>query len=296
MPFVLAHLTDVHLPPPPGAARAGDWLSKRGLSGLNWLKSRRLRHLAPVAEAVAADLSAHAPDHVAVTGDQTNFGLRAEFEAGARWLARLGSPETVSFVPGNHDAMVRGAWEAGARTLAPYTTGDDGKAGFPWLRRRGPVALIGLNSAVPTPPFFASGRLGRTQLDAAEALLRETEGLCRVVLIHHPPALTCSRRKALRDRDALADMLARAGAELVLYGHNHRWEMRRLRGGALALCAPSGSMATGADRPSGAWRALAVAPEDGGWRLVVRERAVGPDLTMSDRATLAFRLPAALRP
>ena len=37
---------------------------------------------------------------------------------------------------------------------------------IPTLRRRGPVALIGLSSAVPTPPFMATGTLGRAQLEA----------------------------------------------------------------------------------------------------------------------------------
>ena len=37
-------------------------------------------------------------------------------------------------------------------------------AGFPFVRRRGPLALIGLSTAVPTPPFMATGRLGEAQL------------------------------------------------------------------------------------------------------------------------------------
>ena len=37
---------------------------------------------------------------------------------------------------------------------------------FPFVRMLGPVALIGINSAVPTPPLVASGRLGAAQLDA----------------------------------------------------------------------------------------------------------------------------------
>ncbi len=60
------------------------------------------------------------------------------------------------------------------------------------------MALIGLCSAVPTPPFVASGRLGREQLDAFEGELRalSNEGLARVVLIHHPPLPGQHRRAA----------------------------------------------------------------------------------------------------
>jgi hypothetical protein len=39
---------------------------------------------------------------------------------------------------------------------------------FPFVRRRGPLALIGVSSAVPTPPLMATGRLGRAQLDALD--------------------------------------------------------------------------------------------------------------------------------
>ncbi len=93
------------------------------------------------------------------------------------------------------------------------------------MRRIGPVALIGLNSAVETPPFVAAGEVGKAQLDALDALLPrlEAEGLLRVVLIHHPPLPgQAPPRRGLRDAEALSRVLARRGAELVLHGHNHR--------------------------------------------------------------------------
>ena len=52
-----------------------------------------------------------------------------------------------------------------------YMRGDDGDAAFPFLRRRGPLALIGLSSAVPTAPFMATGRLGAEQLARSRELL-----------------------------------------------------------------------------------------------------------------------------
>src|ERR1041384_5180631 len=66
--------------------------------------------------------------------------------------------------------------------------GDDG-APFPIVRRRGPVALIGLTTSVPSGPLMATGRLGGDQLaKLAEILIAlSREPLFRVVLIHHPP-------------------------------------------------------------------------------------------------------------
>ena len=81
---------------------------------------------------------------------------------------------------------------------------DDGAVGFPYLRRRGPLALIGLSTAVPTPPFMATGRLGEAQLarlaETLVALAREK--LFRVVLIHHPPVSEAKRHKRLTDAGA----------------------------------------------------------------------------------------------
>ena len=61
---------------------------------------------------------------------------------------------------------------------------------FPYLRRRGPLAIIGVSTAAPMPPQCA-GRPHRQaeQMERLAALLARTrqDGCCRVVLIHHPP-------------------------------------------------------------------------------------------------------------
>jgi 3',5'-cyclic AMP phosphodiesterase CpdA len=106
---------------------------------------------------------------------------------------------------------------------------------FPSLRLRGPLALVGVNSALPTALFMASGRVGAAQLAALERQLVELRdaGLCRVVLIHHPVTPgAVSPRRALRDAPALRALLARAGAELVLHGHGHRTLFSSLPGPA----------------------------------------------------------------
>jgi 3',5'-cyclic AMP phosphodiesterase CpdA len=97
-------------------------------------------------------------------------------------------------------------------------------AQFPFVRRVGPVALIGVNSAVETPPFVAAGKVGSRQREALAALLPQlaAEGLIRVVLIHHPPLPgQAPPRRALRDAAKFSQVLAEHGAELVLHGHNH---------------------------------------------------------------------------
>ena len=126
-------------------------------------------------------------------------------------MRALGEPADVSFTPGNHDAYVRDAMEGLAETFAPWTSGDAGADGpdrFPFLRVRRDVALIGLNSGVPTAPLMATGRLGARQIAELGDLLQETgaRGLARVILIHHPPlSRGGSPLRGLTDARALED-------------------------------------------------------------------------------------------
>ncbi len=246
--FILAHLSDPHLAPLPPPRRA-DLAGTRVLGWLHWRQTRHKIHRAEQLDLLVRDLAAQAPDHVAVTGDLVNIALAAEFPQARAWLQTLGSPHDVTLVPGNHDAYVRAALAAHAH-WAEFMRGDDATAAglqFPFVRRRGPVALIGLSSAVATPPFMATGRLGREQIARLEALLASLAGHFRVVLVHHPPGRTRSRRyKRLTDAAALRAALARHGAELVLHGHDHVHALDWLagpRGPIPALGVPSASAA-----------------------------------------------------
>lgn len=226
--FSLGHLSDLHATPV-RVERVSQLLNKRLLGWLSWRVKRRHSHRPAVLEALIDDLRSEAPDHVVVTGDLTNVALEPEFVAARAWLERLGDASRISVVPGNHDAYVRVAPEASWRHWDPFMLSDadrDPGGGFPMLRVRGPVALIGVCSATPTLPFLATGRVGAAQLERLERRLAELADtpLFRVVLIHHPlvNGPVVSPRRALVDREALTGVLRRAGAELVLHGHAHR--------------------------------------------------------------------------
>jgi len=224
--FRLAHLSDPHVGPL-GRVRLHQLIGKRATGYANWRRGRSRSHDMTVLETLVADLKQQGAAHVACTGDLCNIGLPSEWETARTFLEALGSPETVSFVPGNHDAYVRGSLEGLLAACSRYTGDDSGSSGrFPYLRRRGPVALVGLSSAIPTKPFVATGRLGPPQLAAAESLLRalatEPGKPFRVVMIHHPPQPGgASSGRELKDAAAFTAMIARAGAELILHGHNH---------------------------------------------------------------------------
>ena len=226
--LTLAHFSDVHLPPAAGWG-PGIWPrylnAKRALGLLNWHLKRKAVHNPEIAARLIADAVALRADHLAITGDLINLGLPGEYETALAWLQAAGPAHRVTVVPGNHDIYSSLHGDAGVARWAAYMGAEAESLAFPFVRRIGPIALIGLNSAIETPPFVASGRLGPDQIDVAGDLLQRLgdDGVIRVVLIHHPPlpGLATSRR-CLRDAAHFARMLEKSGAELVLYGHNHQ--------------------------------------------------------------------------
>ena len=239
--FLLAHLSDVHLAPMPRLPLSALNL-KRALGAANWYRHRRHVHVREVLDALVADLKAQSPGHIAVTGDLVNLGLPGEHAAALQWLQALGSPEHVSVVPGNHDAYVHLRSDPGYRRWQAYMQGDDPRdnaenrrAGilFPYVRRRGPAALIAVGSGVPTRPFVSAGHLGEAQREALRGHLAEAEqhGLVRIVAIHHPPHRYPQEwRTGLRDADALDTLLRLTGADMVLHGHFHKAQVRWIEG------------------------------------------------------------------
>jgi 3',5'-cyclic AMP phosphodiesterase CpdA len=227
--FSFAQLSDPHLSTLDNV-RWYQLLSKRLLGYISWRKKRRHEHRTEVLTALQLDLDQNRPDHVLVTGDLTHISLPHEFKQAKQWLQSLGDPKDVSVIPGNHDAYVRVPWQQGLANWQEYMGSDNsinasGPDIFPSLRIRGPVAFIGLSTAVPAPPFLATGRLGKTQLKRLQALLQETreQGLFRVVFLHHPPVPGQEKwRKRLTDNHKLCEVLNEFGAELVLHGHMHR--------------------------------------------------------------------------
>jgi 3',5'-cyclic AMP phosphodiesterase CpdA len=231
--FRLAHLSDPHLALSVNP-RWRDLLNKRLTGYVNWRLRRREAHDMTMLAELVADVRGQNVDHIVVVGDFANIGLPSEFRVARRFLQELGKPDQVTAVPGNHDVYVRGAGEAMISAIGPWMAADGAAApDFPFLKRRGPVALIGLSSGIPTSPLLASGRLGERQIARLDALLEalQREGLIRVVLIHHPPhAGGAARLRQLTDATKLREVLARRGCEAILHGHNHRASRAWLRG------------------------------------------------------------------
>ena len=282
--FRLAHLTDPHVGPLPRPALR-HLLNKRLTGWVNWRRSRRGMHDMELLAALVADIRAAQPDHIACTGDVANIGLPDEWPTARLFLDGLGSPADVSFVPGNHDAYVPGALEGLLAAVAPFTRGDDGEERrFPYMRRRGAIALVGLSSAIPTLPFVASGRLGRRQREKVEEMLGDlgTERDCfRIVMIHHPPHVGGAQAgRNLTDAPQFEAIIARVGAELVVHGHNHVGSLTRLmgpRGPVPVVGAPSASARGGTLTHKAGYHLFTVDRDETGFTLKAELRGLTPE-------------------
>lgn len=278
--FTLAHLSDPHLPPLP-AVRLRDLVGKRAFGYLNWKRNRHKYHRRDVLDALVSDLQAQMPDHIAITGDLVNLALEAEFAPSRAWLESVGTPDRVTVIPGNHDAYVRVTQQHFAQAWGSYLDGDAAPAGvtFPSLRRRGPLALVSVSTAVPTPPLMATGRLGSAQLHELERMLAElsAEQAFRVLLIHHP-LRSDSRIKRLTDSSELLALLKQHGVDLILHGHDHVhstiW-VEGPQGSIPVIGVPSASAVAHGHYPSAAYNLFSIERDGTAWRVEQTVRGFG---------------------
>lgn len=284
--FKLAHLSDPHLPPLP-RARLVELAGKRALGYLNWTRNRQKHYRREVLDALVADMQAQAPDHIAVTGDLVNLALEAEFAPAQAWLKSVGEPHHVTAIPGNHDAYVRKTRHRFVESFGDYLSGDEAsRDAFPFLRRRGPIALIGLSSAVPTAPLMATGTLGTNQLDALERMLSvlANEEAFRVLLIHHP-LQSDSSPKRLTDSAPLLALLKKHGVDLVLHGHDHVHSTMWFGGpdGKIpSIGVPAASALARGRHPAAAYNLYEIARDGNAWRCERISRGIDSDMRIKE--------------
>lgn len=233
----IAHFSDLHLLSFEGV-NLGRFLNKR-LTGWAMLRfHRKSVHKPHAVRAVADEVKRAKIDHVAITGDLTNLALEPEFDLVRRFIEQdLGlHPDQVSVVPGNHDVYTRGS--ALKRRFEQYCADwiksdlpeygvEHHGAIYPYVKLRGPVAVIGMSTAVPRGPLMAAGQFGSAQIDQLEKLLEhdEVRSRTKVILQHHPAHNLRNRVLAylegLHDSTHMVKRLAKLEHGLVLHGHSH---------------------------------------------------------------------------
>jgi hypothetical protein len=140
------------------------------------------------------------------------------------------------------------------------------------------VALIGVSTAVATPPFMATGRVGEQQIARIARMLGDlrTENVFRVVMIHHPP-LPSARHKCLIDAIAFQRALAAVGAELIIHGHDHAHSLVWIAGAGgriPVIGVPSASAAGTTKQRAGAYNLYFIDGGPGAWSCEVVSRGL----------------------
>jgi 3',5'-cyclic AMP phosphodiesterase CpdA len=225
----VAHLSDVHIldrrapSRHQGRYRLATRFVSLGRAVDPGLRARRLAGALAVARAGGAD-------HVVISGDLTEVGHDAEFEHFAEVLhaARL-APDTVTLVPGNHDAYTRpDGWRralAGPlRAFAGASATEPGK-----VVDRGTVALLPVDTTCFQSITWSGGVFTRETAEALDRRLADPalRDKALVLVTHHPPfhphRLPIVRWiDGLRGAARVLELLARHPRLQLLHGHLHR--------------------------------------------------------------------------
>lgn len=288
--ITLAHISDIHLSPLPQVG-VRDLVGKRLTGFLNWKLKRHGEMNTETLSRLVAHMQDQNADFTAVTGDLTNLALPSEIERAGRWLEALGDASKVAVCPGNHDAYVPGALEGAQDLWGGFLKGEtiEGQA-FPFVRRVGDMAIISCSSAVPTPPFFATGRFEDKQAARLKRILRllGDAGYFRVVLIHHPPNAELQHPSfGLKGHRIFRQVIAEEGAELVLHGHTHRSSIHHIPGKnhevpVIGVAAASAAQGGTLDDPA-RYNLFRIEKTGDGWRCTMREygfQRLGADIVM----------------
>lgn len=294
--FRLAHISDVHLSPLP-EIKWHQLLNKRITGYLNWKLNRKHAIGPDTIMPLIEHMKRASPDHVAVTGDLVNLSLPAEFTRARGFLEQLGTSEGVSVVCGNHDAYVPGALQRALTTWSPYlgtaSKKVERKRDFPYLRKIGDIALIGCNSADATAPFFATGYFKNWQAKKLEQILQETRGMCRIIMIHHPPIEgSTPHHKRLIGAELFRKVIANHGAELILHGHTHLADKNELKipaGNVPVIGVPATGNGFENSKPPGRYNLFEIDRHGKQWKIVWSAHGASPEtgeISLLDSAKL----------
>ncbi len=256
--FRIAHLSDLHLTSNDNGVRTETKVFK-ALRGMNAAFRK-----------VLADPRVQGCDLVLVTGDVTDRGEDASWDVFWKAIGAAGLLSRTLVVPGNHDVCcldLRLPWNSDGATQADVERAARGlqkggqKSEFPWVVLPAPgIAIFGLNSnnlGNSSVVTNAMGVLGYRQLEKlARALYQHRNVPVKIVALHHSPNIPhpdTERIRRLSPTGTVARLLHELPADqrlglrllcaahrvrLVVHGHLHRLEARRIAGTSL-LGAPA---------------------------------------------------------
>lgn len=238
--MLIAHISDLHIARAPLLA---EYNAKRLLGYVNYRLFRGRVYREYIAEEALAALAEDPPDLVFLTGDITQHGLLAEFDAAERLLSVLTRHNIpIIAVPGNHD--IYGAATAEYlkafidRLSLAVREGGDGIIRLPG------VEILPLEQGVQTLPFFSYGIQSEEELArAAVAWADPPNGVMRLVIGHYPVIDSHGGRllyfRGLREASLLIDFCERHQVAAYFCGHNHTRYVAAMPGGCVQYAAPA---------------------------------------------------------
>jgi len=164
-------------------------------------------------ERVVEETNQYGPDLVAMAGDLTGEGYRAQFEEAKGYLDRLECPNVVA-VMGNHDVR-----NIGYRYFQELFGPRSGARVFPVPE--GEAKVVALDT---TKPDLDDGEVGREYYGWLDSELREWDRGPKIVILHHHVLAvpgTGRDKNILRDAGDVVAVLRDVGVDVVLAGHRH---------------------------------------------------------------------------
>ena len=162
-------------------------------------------------------------DLILITGDVTQKGLPAEFEAAGTWIRAMPEPRFV--IVGNHDvpyysALDRLFWPWKAFEAATGHPAHDGEFKRDNLMVRGVTTARGWQARLN----WSKGVIDLDQTRRAATALRQAPvGALRILACHHPliEMIGTPMTGDVKRGHAAAGIFAEAGVDLIMTGHTH---------------------------------------------------------------------------
>jgi 3',5'-cyclic AMP phosphodiesterase CpdA len=238
--FRILHFSDIHTGLKDFAP--GYLLDKRFFGRLNQFTTRQRRLKLENLERFAGLQQRLNADFTVCTGDLTSIGSGAEFNHAIGLLEniRRNAGGRFLFVPGNHDAYIRGyapMMQEAFRTLNGEV--EEGER-LPRTINAGPVQFIAINGARPCRIWQSTGQLSAAAWEKLGYILKQplpAGCVTRIICCHFPLLDHTGRRlnwrTRLLDDRRLLQLLAGNPVGAMLTGHVHHPFLHHLAGSGI---------------------------------------------------------------
>lgn len=226
--MIISHTSDIHLPLT-FKPNISSLFNKRVIGYINHYSNRRNVHKLENIELILNDIKLkNKTGHTILSGDIVNLSLEEEFIKANEFLGKYFTKNNLSIIPGNHDAYVNIKYKNSLCHLTNYLDESaplNQDSPFPYIKKIKNIALIGISTAVPSPPFMCWGRVSKEQLIKLEEILSSIEKENNFVLLflHHPiHHYGAFNLKGLLNKEELIETISKFNIHLIIHGHLHR--------------------------------------------------------------------------